>query len=181
MRNLHSKNNVDFDDFCFRDGKNDVFLPLERTNRGPNDLETICLLLKKIDFDKFERVSLVPEFRRFADARQWKNRRDFGYAWRTNPFDFVRKEYGQWIDAASEHDLTLMQSDILVVDKPLWDRLQQDISKHGLPSDIELPAEKQARLESIEDPEERKLQEAYREYERRRNLKRKATRDMKNN
>lgn len=134
----------------------------------PYDDEYYLYLHNQVDFSKYNKVSDIPEFLEFAKARSWKNRRDLdrGYGWRTDPFEFVRNEYGPWIRAAAEQGLTLVQSDLLVGDESLWQRLQQDIHKRGLPSDINLPSEKQARLEAIDDPEERKLVEAHREYER---------------
>ena len=155
------------DNICEKLVSNDIIIDVGSKSRTGRDYKKI---LDEVDFNKYERVSDIPQFKQFAKEHQWQDRRSLKYAWRADPFEFLREFYKPWIDAAARAGKRMVMADILNVDKKFWNRLQQEIHshKHPLPDDIDLPADKDARLESEKDPERRKLIQAHRQIERER-------------
>lgn len=99
-----------------------------------------------------QRASERAEFIEFAKANQWKTRRERGFEWRTDVFDFVQEVYGEWIEKMSKTNTPLTQADIKAVDLSLWARFQQASSKQGIPDWLALPIERRRLDEGVTDP-----------------------------
>lgn len=115
-----------------------------------------------------KRASERDDFIEFAKANQWKTRRERGFEWRMDVFEFVQQTYGEWIGKLSETDTPLTQADIKAVDLSLWQKFQQEASKRGAPEELQLPSIKDARLTAIDDEHVRVATEQIRELERKR-------------
>ena len=92
--------------------------------------------------------------KKHAEKRPWAKRREFGYAWRTDVFDFVAKEYKKWIPGLTQADLS--------VDDDLYLKFARETWKRGLPDGLDVPTEHEATLRRITDPIERLKYEAVR-------------------
>jgi len=151
MKNLQNNSDIDYD----TDKKGESFL---------SDSEFFGTLHEGIDYNKFECISEIPEFKRFAAEHQWSARKEFGYPYRADVFKFLGKVYADWFAAASEHNLPFTQADLFAVDSSAWGRVQQDIKlkkkenpdmeRGHMPFDLYLPNQKTAALNAIADPEE---------------------------
>jgi hypothetical protein len=91
--------------------------------------------------------------------RSWNERREFGYEWRTNVFEFVKKEYTTWIPG-------LTQAHIKDADIHLYRIFTRCVSEGGLPEWLDVPSEVDAELRQISDPVDRLLRLLVREFER---------------
>ena len=80
-------------------------------------------------------------FKAFAANNAWRTRRERGFEWKTNVFEFVETVYGHWIDLARNDGTPLTQADFAHVDKPLYDRLQQ--ARQDEPSHFPVKAERE--------------------------------------
>lgn len=109
----------------------------------------------------------IAAVKKHAEKRPWKKRREFGYGWKTNVFEFVRAEYGKWIPG-------LIQSH-LKADSELYRFFTTQVSLGGLPDWLDVPSERAARIRNITDPLERTERKAWREHERKRSRQRRAT------
>jgi hypothetical protein len=85
--------------------------------------------------------------KRHAEKRPWANRREFGYAWKADVFDFVAKEYKKWIPGLTQADLA--------VDRGLYVKFAEQVGIRGLPSTLDVPTEPDAIMRRITDPVER--------------------------
>lgn len=125
--------------------------------------------LNKLDKEKnLKRPSEDPVFQKHAEANQWKTRRDRGIEWRKDVFEFVKETYGDLIRQFKAEGRPLTQADIKAVDLPLWQKFQQEASKRGAPQDIDLPTQKDAVLQAIDDPFEQEVLRRMRGYHRNR-------------
>ena len=104
-------------------------------------------------------LRLNKEFQNHAKLNQWSwpSRKERGYSYRQNPYDFIREVYREWIGK-----MTL--SDLKAVDEPLWWAVHK--SKESMPDDVYLPTEAEAELNDIEDPRARAIVEEAREMNR---------------
>jgi hypothetical protein len=73
-----------------------------------------------------------------AKKRPWAKRREFGYEWRWNVFDFVRREYGKWIPGLTQAHLKF--------DRELYRFFTRQISLEGRPDNLDVPSENEAVL-----------------------------------
>lgn len=107
---------------------------------------------------------LREEFKAHAEANQWQDRREQGYSWRADIFDFLRDKYAVWLSEG------LTQADIKKVDpkgyKALRNRL--DVAKDSFPDDFSIPTSWDATLAACQTDEERFELEAARSYHRKR-------------
>jgi hypothetical protein len=104
------------------------------------------------------------DIKEHAKKRPWSKRREFGYAWRTNVFEFVAAEYIRWIPGLTQAHL--------MVDVELHRFLLTQVCLQGLPKWLDVPAEREARIRNITDPVERAQRMGWREIERHRSRKR---------
>jgi hypothetical protein len=91
--------------------------------------------------------------------RAWNARREFGYEWQTNVFEFVKNEYAPWIPGLTH--LHLKSADL-----PLYRFFTRTASLDGLPGWLDVPSEAAAELRQIDDPVERLVKLVAREVER---------------
>lgn len=108
-----------------------------------------------------------PIFQKYVADNLWENRRERGYLWRTNVFDFIEKVYSAWLGKG------LVQSDIKVLDPKLYAQFYQELcarskregkgAKDRMLLKLKFPAEKDAALEGITDPRKRIGKEYLRE------------------
>ena len=82
-----------------------------------------------------------------AAKRSWTDRRNFGYAWKSDVFEFVSKEYKKWIPGLTQADLS--------ADPDLYAKFTREVSSRGLPEWLDVPTEYDANLRRITDPVER--------------------------
>lgn len=127
-----------------------------------------------------DRISSLPEFKAHAEAHQWNTRRERGIPWKQDVFEYVRDVYASWIERGQNEGRPLTQADIKVVDKPLWEKFQQESSKRGVPDYLALPARHVVLLQDVSDPEERALRERMRDLERQRSQLRRQLKKLGN-
>ena len=118
------------------------------------------------------RVSESPEFQEHARANQWNDRRERGYGWKANVFEFIRDTYEPWLGKG------MMQSDLKDVDPPLYNALRNRLYTQRklnpdvdpMPEWLDLPTERGGGdLRLIADPDERRMVEARRAFFREKN------------
>ena len=107
-----------------------------------------------VDFGESSDIDL-DAFTAHAAKHQWRTRRERGYNWNANVFEYIRDIYSDWIKKFKDAGRPLTQADIKRVDSVLYNRLQHEISSSegGLPSWLDLPAARVAGLESLPESE----------------------------
>ncbi len=110
---------------------------LERTK----PLDDARLLVSSENWEE-NRLRNNPAFVEFANANQWDTRRDRGFAWKTDVFDYIETVYAPWRGNG------LLQSDIKAVDPKLYAQLHKQLSA------IDDPGERAAIVERLQLPKE---------------------------
>ena len=100
------------------------------------------------------------EFRATARDNQWKSRRENGWDWQADVYDFISDIYGKWVGKG------LTQADLKAVDEQLWMAFQKKKQFVVVPANLYLPTEAEARLAAINDPMDRQKLLIIREWER---------------
>ena len=131
--------------------------------------QTEGFLLDAIPFPELN-ATQIASIVRHGEKRPWAGRREFGYAWKTDVFEFVRDEYGKWIPG-------LTQAHLKDADLDLYRFFTKQVSLQGLPAWLDVPSEPDAELRKITDPVEREKRKTWRELERNRSRQRRATLD----
>ena len=105
---------------------------------------------------KLTRLGDSEHFKDYLSKNRWKDRRERGWPWRTDVFEFIETTYKDWLGKG------LVQAD-LRLDEQLYDQLHQRLTqldptvrKMKL-EQLKLPSGSDARLALLTDPEERQL------------------------
>ena len=95
-------------------------------------------------------LRLNEDFKKHASKNQWSwpSRKERGYSYRHNPYDFFREVYGKWIGQMTGNDLKAL-------DEPLWWAIQNRKRMQPLPDDITFLSEADAALSEVEDAQRR--------------------------
>jgi hypothetical protein len=118
--------------------------------------------------EKNKPLRQTKEFQRHASENQWSTRRERGFPWRYNIFDFLRDVYSDWVERG------MTQADLKNVDADAYRALRSrlDGKKEAFPDDFYIPTSREAALDRCETQEERERLLIVREYERERNVRR---------
>ena len=109
-----------------------------------------------------------PDFQEHVGKNLWADRRENGFPWRCDVFDFIRDVYAPFLGQG------LLQSDIKACDPKLYAQLHQQLTvmepeaKSKTLRDLKLPSEFDARLGIITDEAAKEQLLVYREWERKR-------------
>jgi len=126
----------------------------EKIKSGENFDSDFSDTKKALKLDDNNRLRYCDEFVKFVSQNQWKTRRDRGFAWKQDVFDFIRDVYREWMNRG------MMQSDLIGLDDSLWNKLQQELKHRDMPKDVNLPKEADARLASVEGKARERLLES---------------------
>ena len=88
-------------------------------------------------------------FETFANANQWRSRRERGFEWRADVFAYVETVYADWINLAREAGTPLTQADLGRVDAPLYNKLQKELGQRPAPEGFRVPAKKDLPLPKV--------------------------------
>jgi hypothetical protein len=116
------------------------------------------------------RLKNNPDFVSFVENNLWETRRDRGFPWKMNVFDYIETVYEPW------HDKGILQSDLRALDPKLYAQLHKslsaiaDLDERGATLErLQLKKESDARYEAITDPARRQQQDSMREWWREQN------------
>jgi len=131
------------------------------TARSAPDRDAVIMSAKKSgqlksDFEQSSGFDMEA-FKAHAAAHQWKTRRERGYNWNADVFEYVRDTYGSLIEAARKAGSPLTQADFKIVDSNLWMRIQQVKKTQEMPEWLDVPTAKDASLRGLSEEELEKV------------------------
>lgn len=115
---------------------------------GNNIAEPNLLKSPKIELNSLKNEE---KFQKFVSENLWSSRRDRGYAWKTDVFDFILEVYKPWLDQGR-----LIQSDLKALDPKLYAQMHNQLSamssveKQATLERLNLPTESEMRLDSLD-------------------------------
>jgi hypothetical protein len=118
----------------------------------------------KPEWDKsaypYARVKDDPRFIEHAKNNQWADRRDNGYPWKMDVFQFIANEYGEWLDTGK-----MVQADLRSVDTKLYQEFHKRLANGvSMPTWLKLPTKADKVMADAKTPEEKRTIEVLRVY-----------------